>query len=163
MGERPFLVLRGPLRDLAAARVDEIAGEGAEQRHRSRRTRTLAALLLLPGRRHPDPAPHVDQDVLQLLFGRALIPAVALGAEGDVAALAVGREAQREAAPALPLAHLDFAFGPTGHRPPPDPPAAGQQGQREAPAGLASRLRRLARRRVGGRVRAAPAVFLLAR
>jgi hypothetical protein len=151
------------LGDLAASSLDQIGSEGTEPRHLALAAPAVPALLLLPGRRHPDPPPHVDQDVLQFLFGRALVPAFALGAEGDVAALAVGREAQREAAPALPLAHLDFAFGPTGHRPPPGPPAAGRQGQRESPAGLASRLRRLARRRVGGRYRAAPAVFLLAR
>jgi hypothetical protein len=86
---------------------------------------------------------------LQLFFGRALIPAVALGAEGHIAALAVSPEAQGEAAPALPLAHLDFAFGLTGHRLPPALRRPGGRATR-GPAGLASRLRWLARRPVGG-------------
>ena len=117
VGERPFLVLGRALRDLAAAGGDDPGGEGAEARDLTDR------LLLAGGRatgapprgRHPEPAPHVGEDVLQLLLGGAAIPSVGAAAEREVSALAVGHEAER-VGPVPPDPTLDdFAPSP-GHQ-----------------------------------------------
>jgi hypothetical protein len=97
MGERPFLVLGRALRDLPAAGGDDPGGEGAEARDLTGRLLPAGgrAAGSSPFRRHPESAPHVGEDVLQLLLGTTAIPSVGAAAEGDVATLAVGHEAER--------------------------------------------------------------------
>ena len=106
VAQRPSFVSGRLLGDLALARGGQAVGEGAERRHLIVLALPHPTSLLLR-RRHPEPAAHVGEDVLQLLFGFAGAPALVLIAERQVLALAVGAEAQRVAAAALPLAHLD--------------------------------------------------------
>ena len=82
-------------------------------------------------RRHPEPAPHVCEDVLQLLLGALGAPAFGFEAERHVATAAVRAEAQGESAPDLPLAGDHFSLDPLRHLGRPLQPLVGGVSQTE--------------------------------
>src|SRR5512146_2091262 len=100
--------------DLALALGDHPLREEAEEQLA---ISALASLLgpTAPRRRNPEAAPHVGHDVRQLFLGALAVPAFGLQPERQVLALAVGAEAERVAAPALPVALHHLAFRSTSH------------------------------------------------
>jgi hypothetical protein len=98
VAELPGVVLkRGLRKSLVPQAVEPLGRELVEGRLRRRLLRLLRLV------RRPDAAPHVGQDVRQLVLGLATTPPFGNAAERQVAPLAVGAEAQRERLTALAI------------------------------------------------------------